>query len=329
MIMATLVLDRSGLELRSDGAALALYESGERRGTIALNLVDRVVIQGNVKLDTSVLARFAEAGIATVLLSRRHSSRVAFVLGAGHSDAAVRLAQYQLALDESWCNRWAARIVRAKTRGQLRLLRSALDQRPDCRKALTDAIASLKTTLLTLRDAPALEAARVRGVEGAAAAAYFRALTALFPDSLGFSGRNRRPPRDPVNACLSLGYTMLHFEAVRACHASGLDPLVGFYHRPAFGRESMACDLVEPLRARIDAWIWELFRTRALRAEGFVQDKGACLLNKSGRAHFYAAWEGPAAGLRRHLRRECAVLVRVLRRRGEPMLESTDEVEER
>jgi CRISPR-associated protein Cas1 len=325
--MATLVLDRSEIELRTEGPTLAIYEAGVRRSAVALNLIDRVVIQGNVRLDAGVLTRLGEAGVSTVLLSRRHARRVAFVLGVGHADAAIRLAQYQLALDVLWCGRWAIRVVGAKLRAQLRLLRKALSQRPDCRKALTDAVASLSSTLQALNEMPVLDMDRVRGLEGAAAAAYFRGLTVLFPDSLGFSGRNRRPPRDPVNACLSLGYTLLHFEAVRACHAAGLDPLVGFFHRPAFGRESMACDLIEPLRPRVDAWIWEMFRSRALRAEGFVRDKGACLLNKSGRAHFYSAWEGEAAALRRHLRRECTVLVRALRRYGEPMLEPPDDAE--
>ena len=55
------------------------------------------------------------------------------------------------------------------------------------------------------------------------------------------------------------------------------DPLVGFFHRPAFGRESLACDIVEPLRPRIDEWVWQLFRTRLLRTDSFVEDKGAVL----------------------------------------------------
>jgi hypothetical protein len=71
--------------------------------------------------------------------------------------------------------------------------------------------------------------------------------------TLIFGGRNRRPPRDPANAVLSLGYTLLHFEAVRACYGAGLDPMIGFFHNLDFGRESLACDLVEPLRPRLDA----------------------------------------------------------------------------
>jgi len=321
--MATLVLDRSNLELRADGAALALYEGGERRSTIPINLLDRVIFQGNIWVETAVLARLAEEGVATVLLSRRHSRRVAFLLGPAHSDASVRLGQYQFAMDETWCGRWARRLVRGKVRAQARLLRSALAARPDRRKALTDTLSQVEGAVAALRDAAGCEdPARIRGLEGAAAVAHFRGLASLFPKTLGFTCRNRRPPRDPVNACLSLGYTLLHFEAVRACYVAGLDPLIGFYHRTAFGRESMACDLVEPLRPRVDGWVWQLFRDRMLRDGHFVRDKGACLLNKTGREHFYQAYEIFAPPLRRLLRRECALLARALRKRGESEVES-------
>ncbi len=319
--MATLVLDRSNLEVRGDGAALALYEGGKRRGTVPLNLVERIVLQGTVRLDTGVLTRLAEEGVAVVLLSRRQSRRVAFLLGRGHSDVAVRLGQYRLATDAEWCGRWARRLVYGKVRAQAGLLRKALDARPDCRKALTDALCAIEGALSSLRGEIDPDTARIRGMEGAAASAYFRGMASLFPESLGFRGRNRRPPRDPVNACLSLGYTLVHFEAVRACHMAGLDPLIGFYHRPAFGRESLACDLVESLRPRVDGWVWGLFRERRLRSDHFVSDKGACLLHKAGREHFYQDYEIFAPPVRRLLRRECALLARRLKEQGEAQLE--------
>ena len=161
-------------------------------------------------------------------------------------------------------------------------------------------------------DETSLTPARLNGIEGAAAAAYFAAFTQVFPPSLDFTDRNRRPPRDPVNAALSLGYTLLHFEAVQACYLNGLDPYVGFYHEPAHRRESLAADLIEPLRVHIDRWVWRLFADRELRAEDFVLDNGACLLKKEGRALFYARYETVAPPLRRLLRRYGLVVVRRL-----------------
>ena len=321
-IMATLLLDRADLEIRMSDGALALYENGTRSQTVPLNLVERVIIQGaRTKLDTSVLLKLAEAGVATLLLSPRASKQVAIVLGPAHNDAAVRLAQSRRVMDHGFCERWAQQLVHAKLRHQHRLLRQAEAARPDLRKPLYDACKSLTETLAQTQPGHTPSCARLRGLEGSAARAYFHGYTALFAPELGFTGRNRRPPRDPVNACLSLAYTLLHFEAVRTAHAAGLDPLLGFYHRPAFGRESLASDLIEPLRPLADAWIWHQFRSGGLRAEHFSTDKSACLLGKAGRSHFYTTWQGFSTLPRRWLRLRCAALARTLRKEGEPLLE--------
>ena len=162
--------------------------------------------------------------------------------------------------------------------------------------------------------------ASLLGIEGAAAAACFAGLGTLFPSSLEFQGRNRRPPRDPVNACLSLGYTLLHFEAVTVCHETGLDPLLGLYHEPAFGRESLAADIIEPLRPHVDERVWALFRDRTLTAKGFRNDNGAVLLGKSARQHFYADFHPLSTALRRLLRRQMRNVVRVFEKRGRDVL---------
>ncbi len=119
--MATLLLDRAQLELRTDGDALALYEAGVRRGTVPLKLIDRCVIQGSqTRLDSGVLLRLAEAGVATVLMSPRAGRRVALVLGPAHNDAALRLAHTRRVLDDTFCRQWGAQLVAAKLRRQRR-----------------------------------------------------------------------------------------------------------------------------------------------------------------------------------------------------------------
>jgi CRISPR-associated protein Cas1 len=258
-----------------------------------------------------------------VCLSARHSRRTAILLGPGHGDARRRLAQYQLALDPAARLPLARALIAGKLRAQLRLLETALVQRPDVRQPLHDGIVSIRDLLPAL--AAAMDRDTVLGLEGAGAAAHYAALAALFPPALHFAGRNRRPPRDPVNACLSLGYTLLHFEAVRAAHGAGLDPLLGFFHEPAYGRESLACDLIESLRPRLDAWVWALFRERRLRAEDFLFDKGACLLDKAGRQTFYAGYEFWVPPLRRYLRRACYRLANWLNGRAPALPEDADD----
>ncbi len=314
--MSTLNLDRRDLALKLEGRALAIYASGERQGTVPTHLLERIVMQSPVTLDSGLLARLADAGVAIQLHGGTHGAKVALIHGRGQGDATRRIGQYRAYEDSPWRGRWARLVVRAKVTGQVRLLAQARNDRPDQSRPLTLGLERLGQVRSRLGQEPAISLDSLRGLEGAAAAAYFQAFGALFAPSLGFAGRNRRPPRDPVNATLSLGYTLMHFEAVRACQAAGLDPLIGFFHELDPGRESLACDLVEPLRPRVDAWVWSLFRAGELRADHFQRQGEACLLDKAGRGHFYAAFEPMARLPRRWLRRVTRRLAQGLHERG-------------
>ena len=309
--MSILVVDRAGMQLEHEAGALVLRQDGVRLRTVPGRLLERVVLHAGVRLDSSVLGALAEQGTSVIVLGGRRGQRNAHVVGGAHNDARARIAQCQLVGDEAYGTRWARAIVRAKLRGQRALLHRALRERADLRKPLVDAIARLQACERRLPEAA--DRAGVRGLEGAGAAAYFAAYTRLFASALAFAGRKRRPPPDPVNACLSLGYTLLHAEAERACWIAGLDPLVGFLHLPAHGRTSMACDLVEPWRAQVDRFVWALFRAETLRAEHFGRDGGAaCLLGKTGRSHFYREWAGLVGPLSRALRRHARLAARQL-----------------
>lgn len=329
--MALLLLDRSQLEIRSEASALALYEAGQRRGTVPIAMVDRCVLQGGqTRLDTGVLMKLAEAGATTVLMSPRQTRRVAIVLGPLHNDAAVRLAQARSVMEDAFCRSWALDLVRAKLLRQQRTLQRMQAERPDARKPLFDALQTLAPILAELGaadtpDAPTLES--LRGREGAAARVYFAGLASVMPPALGFAARNRRPPKDPVNVCLSLGYTLLHMQAVHSCTVAGLDPLLGFYHRPAIGRESLASDLIEPLRPALDEWVWQLLRERSLREEHFTLDKGACVLGKAGREAYYAGWEKQSVSWRRWLRARTRRLAAHLLADGLPWLAQDEDDE--
>jgi CRISPR-associated protein Cas1 len=322
--VATLYLDRAQLELRVDGDALAMYESGKRRGTVPLGMVDRVVVQGReTKFESGVLIKLAEAGVATLFLSPRSHRGVALVLGPRHNDAAIRIAQALRTTEPDFCKDWARSMISSKLRRQHAFLLKCERDRADVRRELFAALERLVDVQMKLeQDASTIET--LRGLEGAAARAYFKGLAAVFPPALGFHGRNRRPPRDPVNACLSLGYTMLHFDAVHAAHCAGLDPLIGFYHRPSFGRESLGCDLIEPMRPLVDRWVWDLFRERLLSTDHFSYQDHACLLGKTGRGHFFKGWARFAPVHRRWLRSQCSRLARALREDGMNWMEQDD-----
>lgn len=302
--MSSLYLDRKNLGIKLDGQALALYEDGARKGSVPLHLLDRIVLRGNVQIESRLLGALSERNIGLLVLSGRYTEATAMLAGQSHSDGLRRMGQYYVSEDEQLRSPLARWLVIVKVRAQLRLIKRALEQRADLRYPLTSSIQTLSGILGQLRnDQGVISLESLRGYEGAAAAAYFSGFTQLFAPSLNFSGRNKRPPPDPVNACLSLGYTLLHYDAVRACHIVGLDSMLGFYHDISFGRESLACDLMEPLRPVMDNWVWQLFRGRELRSEHFSDDNGRCLMNKTGRQRFYAFYESKASSSRRLLRR--------------------------
>jgi CRISPR-associated protein Cas1 len=302
-LMSTLYVDRKGMELRYADGVLQLRAQDQAPRSVPGRLLERVVLRAETKLTSTTLALLAEAGISVVAHGGRGGQHVAHVLGGHSSECRARVAQCQRLNDNEWAGAFAARIIRARMQGQRRVLVRAMDVRPDIRKPLFDAIRTIEGTLKAVAETNARSV--LRGLEGAGAAAFFRGYTSLFAPSLGFNARRRRPPPDPVNACLSIGYTLLQSHAVKACWAAGLDPMVGFLHLPSYGRASLACDLVEPWRAHVEQWVLDAFRLGNLRLDHFGRDgAGACLVGKAARAFIYEA-SAPmqrrcSAGLHRH-----------------------------
>jgi len=307
--MSTLYLDRTDTHLRLEGGALVVGD-GRTRRTIPVTLLERLVITAKTHLDSGLLNRLAEAGITVVLIDPRRSRRRAQLIGAGHGDARVRLAQYRTALDPAAALPRAQTLVAAKLRRQRRWLKETAHQRQDLTHTLETAARGLDAVLAQCRQVQNM--GQLRGLEGRGGRVFFGAYRQLFPASLGFQGRRRRPPPDPVNAVLSLAYTLLHARAVQIAWAAGLDPLLGFYHQPAWGRESLACDLIEPWRPCIDAWVYRWFRERWLEAGHFSRRGDACLLGKAGRGRFFRAFESKIQPVHRAMRRQARTLIREL-----------------
>lgn len=309
--MTTLYIDHQEASLEVEGHTLVARLGDKRQRPVPLALLERVVCLAKVQLDTGVLGTLAEHGIAFSVTSQRKPQRRAILLGSGHNDASLRLLHYRLAQDQGWRLAFSRQLLAAKFSAHGRLLAEMLAERPDQRKAITTAQAQLQGVGEKLSAATGLES--LLGLEGVAARAFFQALAAVVPESLGFAGRKRRPPPDPVNASLSLAYTLLHNRAVQVIHAQGLEPLLGFYHETSFGRESLASDLMEPWRPHIDAWVWECFRKQVLREHHFKTDANGCFLDKAGRQVFFASLESRLRPLTRALRWQVRGLVAAMR----------------
>ena len=211
--MTSLYVDRRGVTLKADGEALVFFENGERVGTVPLAPLSRVFLRGDVTLSSSLLGKLGERNIGVVVLSGRKAVPT-MLLGRPHNDAARRVAQYHLSQDGDFCLRFSRAIVEMKLRAQALFLAGRRESEPMSRYVLTVAGRRLETAIAAVDEQSSISS--LRGLEGAGAAAYFGGFSDLLPEHLKFSQRNRRPPKDPVNAVLSLGYTLLHAEAVLA-----------------------------------------------------------------------------------------------------------------
>jgi CRISPR-associated protein Cas1 len=299
--MTSLYVDRRGIDLELDGGALVFRENGERVGTVPIAPLTRVFLRGDIRLSAALLGHLGEAGVGVVVLSGR-LGRPSLLLARPHNDAARRIGQWEASREPAFCLKVAGGLVAAKLDRQGALLEEYRERRLDARYELTRALRGLDSAVSGLPERADL--ASLRGAEGAAARSYFQGLAAVAPAGLHFTGRNRRPPKDPLNAVLSLTYTLLHAEATIALYGAGFDSYVGFFHALDFGRESLASDLIEPVRPLADRFALRLFEQGELRAEDFSQTDAGCLLGKAGRARYYAAFEGAAETLRHALTEE-------------------------
>lgn len=310
--MSTLYLDRKGITLKARHNRLEMRDEAGPK-SIPLNLIERVVIHHNTQLDTQTLLELSQQQTSLIVLGRR--GNISQLLGNPHQQATTRLLQYHHFQNSAIREELARATVAARVAGQLSTLQKAQPQRPDHSLPLTQGVRQLQTQHQQIeqlsRQMYTLQ--QLRGIEGGAAANFFRAYTKLYPSSLQFTARKRRPPPDPVNALLSLGYTLLHSDAVKAAWSAGLDPWVGYYHDPDYGRESLASDIIESHRHRIEQLVWNLFRKQRITAEHFGEQQKMAWLNKAGRKIFYHSWEQQAPAIRRLMRLQSYQLGRWLR----------------
>jgi CRISPR-associated protein Cas1 len=311
--MGTLYIDRKDLRIRLDGQALAFYSNEKREGIVPINPLKRVVMVGNILLETSVLHRLSDEGISVIFLSGKRLRFRGMMHGRLHNNGILRVKQYEKSLSD-FSKDVSVDIIRRKVKGQKEFLLHVRDSRPDIRYPLTRASGVLEK-ILEAFGTQDIEMETLRGLEGGASATYFSAYTKLFPESLKFKRRNRRPPEDPVNAMLSLCYTLLHYEIVKEIEVIGLDPTIGFYHQFDYGRESLACDLVELYRTDVDRFVWELFRERTFTERDFAHEdeRPGCYLKKGSRGRFYPLYEEWAKSMRPKLVNEVRILaVRIM-----------------
>ncbi len=260
------VLDQ-GNYLRKSGPNLALYKDRKLVEEIPGAGLEQLVLMGYTSLTGGVMDFLIRNRIETVFLSPRGAFRGRLNID-DHKDVERRRKQYLNLSDKDFLLKTARCIVKGKLRNQARFLQ-VLGQRNSNENILSMAMA-LRTMVKSIPELDTLDI--LRGVEGNAARIYFKAFGYLIknPD-FTFSIRTKRPPLDPVNALLSFIYTMLTNEVLSAIKTSGLDPHLGALHEPAYGRPSLACDLVEEWRTYLgDRLVLQLINKGSMQKDDFV-----------------------------------------------------------
>jgi CRISPR-associated protein Cas1 len=263
----TIYVTRDGATLRREGERLLVRVKQVTVAELPVRSMRQLVLAGNVTLTPAALDMIVSRGIDCVLIS--HSGRYRGRIVSGSSgNIRLRLAQYRAFSYEPRALEIAREIVSGKIANQRALVmrharRHGEDDRLH-RARLALAASAVRATHATTLD-------ELRGCEGAASAAYFRDFGALLrAPGFSFDGRNRRPPLDPVNALLSLGYTLLANAVEAAVQIVGMDPYLGTLHAPVAGRPSLPCDLMEELRAPIvDALVIAAINQQAFEPNDF------------------------------------------------------------
>ena len=254
-----------------------------------------VVCFGRVSVSPEAMARCAADQRDLVFLSRGGRFR-AKVIGPTSGNVLLRLAQHQAHQDTAWAVYIARNIVAAKIQNARLLLMREARQTEDeeSETALRDAASAMANAIQSLPKSGSMD--EVRGNEGYAAAAYFSVFNKLIrtaDSAFAFDGRNRRPPRDPVNALMSFLYGLVRVECQAACEGVGLDPQIGFLHAIRPGRPALALDLLEEFRAFLaDRLALTLVNRRQLTAKHFSESSGGGVsLNDEGRRVLLVAYQ--------------------------------------
>ncbi|MCL6584837.1 MAG: CRISPR-associated endonuclease Cas1 [bacterium] len=324
--MANLYLTEQNSILRKSGQRLIVQKGSETLLEVQDNKIEAVLIFGNVQVTTQVLHELLRQGIELAILTRS-GKLIGQITAPATKNIALRLEQFKKYWDSGFRLALAKAIVAAKIKNCLALIRlfsynhqdqdqdkdkesgsesesisvsvsesGGRDLRPCGRQgveALRLAASDLEARLQGVDRAADLE--QLMGVEGSAASAYFGAFgRMILADGFSFSGRRKHPAQDPVNALLSLSYTMIFTEIASLLDGSGFDPYLAYYHSLDYGRASLAADLMEEFRAPLaDRLVLSLINNRILKPADFYSNPkdGGVYLKREPLKRYFVEYE--------------------------------------
>ncbi|MGI6365395.1 MAG: CRISPR-associated endonuclease Cas4g/Cas1g [Bacillota bacterium] len=285
----TLYVDTPGTYLRKRNERVVVTKDNDTLADVPLTDIDQVVVANGVNASVSLLNSLLNKGIPTYFITG--SGRVMGWLNPSwNRNILLRQDQYRRSEDEDWKLTIAKNIITGKVSNMRTMLkrysRSIADESLE---ASIRQITSIATKVPSVDNIDTL-----RGYEGNASRSYFGVFNILLKEKadFNFESRNRRPPRDPVNALLSFGYAMLTKDVTSALMQAGLDPYLGLYHVAHYGRPALALDLMEEFRCIIvDSVVLRCINNGIIGKDDFEGYFGGVLLKEAGRKKFFSAYQ--------------------------------------
>ena len=306
-----LYLNTPGYRVGCKDEVLVVKEKDRVIEEVRMRDVSHVALFGNVQISTQAIQSLCEQEVPVTYFSM---GGWFYGITRGHAlkNVFLRMEQFRLARDEATCLSLARQFVHGKIRNHRTLLMRNHLEPPEV------IIGKLKRASEDALTAASIE--ELLGIEGAAASQYFQQFNGMVKveDDLpglglscentkqrmfnfNFNNRNRRPPTDPVNAMLSLAYSMLAKDCTLAALAVGFDPYLGFYHQPRFGRPALGLDLMEEFRPLVaESTVLSCINNRVVTDKDFVKAGQAVNLTAPGRKRFFQTYEQRMSSLITH-----------------------------
>ncbi|MBZ5534273.1 MAG: CRISPR-associated endonuclease Cas1 [Acidobacteriia bacterium] len=288
--VAYLYLTEQGAILRKAGDRLLVEKDDEVLLDLPYHKLEAVLLFGNIQVTTQALGELLEKGVGLGLFSRQGMYRGSLAPARGHN-IQLRVAQFRKYEDSAAALALARSIVTAKIANGRAVL-ARYRSRNDVSPVFEARIKSLENALAA--SATAENIAALDGVEGAAAHEYFSALMEFNRSEMPWPGRKKHPATDPLNALLSLTYTLVMHEFTALLEGVGLDPYLGFLHQVDYGRPSLALDLMEPFRHPVaDRFVLGLVNRGMINAEHFrpAGDRPGVFLSPGPMKKYFAEYE--------------------------------------
>ena len=285
--MSVLYVKEQGAYVKKCGKRIQVEKDGQRLADLPVFQVTNINIVGNVQVTTQALHFLMQEGIDVSYL-KRFGAYIGHMAADSSKNIFLRLAQHEWYRSVDRRLDMARRIVENKVQIQIALIRSfrwnqdEYDHKNDLRE--------MERVLKSLKEKETSN--EIMGVEGICSAIYFRAYGHMFRCKIEFHGRNRRPPKDPINVMLSLTYTFLTKEVAAVLEAESFETYLGFLHGIRYGRKSLALDLVEEFRQPVaDRLVLRLFNKQMMSEYDFDLEEERVLLREKSFQKFCVEYE--------------------------------------